>query len=125
MGRPAIKITGGLELFQCLVNKIKNDIESTNKILHAVAYNYDKRELIEYVEIFKSLQIEVDLLTDTYKSIYKSFEDYKTLHKHSGRVKHSILPFVGQLMSTLFGTISESDLENINENINILAKNQE
>ena len=28
-------------------------------------------------------------------------------------------------MSTLFGTMSESDLENINENINILAKNQE
>ena len=28
-------------------------------------------------------------------------------------------------MSTLFGTISESDLDNINENINILAKNQE
>ena len=65
------------------------------------------------------------MLTDTYKSIYKLFDDYKTLHKDSGRVKHSILPFVGQLMSTLFGTISESDLENINENINILAKNQE
>ena len=114
-----------LKPFQGLVNKIKNDIESTSKILHAVAYNYNKRELIEYVETFKSLQIEVDLLTDTYQSIYKTFEDYKTLHKDSGRVKHSILPFVGQLMSTLFGTISESDLENINENINILAKNQE
>lgn len=114
-----------LKPFQGLVNKIKNDIESTSKILHAVAYNYNKRELIEYVETFKSLQIEVDLLTDTYQSIYKTFEDYKTLHKDSGRVKHSILPFIGQLMSTLFGTISESDLENINENINILAKNQE
>ena len=114
-----------LKPFQGLVNKIKNDIESTSKILHAVAYNYNKRELIEYVETFKSLQIEVDLLTDTYQSIYKTFEDYKTLHKDSKRVKHSILPFVGQLMSTLFGTISESDLENINENINILAKNQE
>ena len=28
-------------------------------------------------------------------------------------------------MSTLFGTMSESDLENFNKNINILAKNQE
>ena len=114
-----------LKPFKGLVNKIKNDIESTSKILHAVAYNYNKRELIEYVETFKSLQIEVDLLTDTYQSIYKTFEDYKTLHKDSGRVKHSILPFVGQLMSTLFGTMSESDLENINKNINILATNQE
>ena len=65
------------------------------------------------------------MLTDTYQSIYKTFEDYKTLHKDSGGVKNSILPFVGQLMSTLFGTMSESDLENINENINVLAKNQE
>lgn len=114
-----------LKPFQGLVNKIKDEIESTSKILHAIAYNYDKRELIEYVETFKSLQIEVDLLTDTYQSIYKTFEDYKTLHKDTGRVKHSILPFVGQLMSTLFGTMSESDLEDINRNINILAKNQE
>ena len=65
------------------------------------------------------------MLTDTYQSIYKTSEDYKTLHKDSGRVKHSILPFVGQFMSKLFGTMSESDLENINENINILATNHE
>ena len=71
------------------------------------------------------MQIEVNLLTDTYQSIYKTFEDYKTLHKGTDRVKRSVLPFVGQLMSTLFGTMSENDLENINRNINVLAENQE
>ena len=32
---------------------------------------------------------------------------------------------IGQLMSTLFGTVSESDLENIDRNIKALADNQE
>lgn len=113
-----------LKPFQGLVNKIRDDIEGTSEILRTIAYDYDKKGLIEYVETFKSLQIEADLLTDTYQSIYKTFEDYTTLHKDTGRVKHSILPFVGQLMSTLFGTMSESDLENINRNINLLAENQ-
>ena len=74
-----VTLVHDLKPFQCLVNKIKNDIESTSKIVHAAAYNYNKRELIEYVETFKNLQIEVDLLTDTYQSILKTFEDYKTL----------------------------------------------
>lgn len=114
-----------LKPFQGLVNKIKDEIESTRKILHTIAHDYDQKDLIEYAETFKSLQIEVGLLTDTYQSIYKTFEDYKTLHKDTDRVKHSVLPFVGQLMSTLFGSLSEHDLENINRNIDVLAENQE
>ena len=71
----------------------------------------------------KSLQIEADLLTDTYQSIYRTFENYKILH--NGKDKRSLLPFVGQLMSSLFGTVSENDLENINRNIDILSDHQE
>ena len=41
------------------------------------------------------------------------------------RYKKSLIPIIGQLMSTLFGTVSESDLENIDRNIKILANNQE
>ena len=114
-----------LKPFQGLVNKIKDDIGSTSKILDTIAHDYDRKDLIEYVETFKSLQIEIDLLTDTYQSIYKTFEDYKVLHKDTGSVKHSVLQFVGQLMSTLFGSLSENDLENINRNIDVLAENQE
>ena len=41
------------------------------------------------------------------------------------RNERSLIPIVSQLMSTLFGTASENDLENINRNINALANNQE
>ena len=39
--------------------------------------------------------------------------------------KRSILPILGELMHTLIGTLSEKDLENINNNISVLATNQE
>ena len=36
-----------------------------------------------------------------------------------------MIPLVGNLMSSLFGTLSQNDLDNINRNINILSDNQE
>ena len=64
----------------------------------------------------------MDLLTVTHQSIYKTFEKYKILH--IGRGELSSLPIVGQLMSSLFGTLSQNDIENI-KNIDILSDNQE
>ena len=112
-----------LKPYQGLINKISHDINSTNEIVQAVKDIYRKRNFYVYAETFKSLQIEADLLTDIYQSIYRTFENYKILH--NGKHKRSLLPFVGQLMSSLFGTVSENDLENINRNIDILADNQE
>ena len=65
------------------------------------------------METFKSLRVEVDLLSDTYKSVYDNFDEYQTLSLKSQRVQRSLIPIIGQLMSTLFGTVSEKDLENI------------
>ena len=56
--------------------------------------------------------------------MYNSFDDYPTITLGDHRNKRSVLPIIGQLMSTLFGTVSESDLESVNRNVNILARNQ-
>lgn len=114
-----------LKPYQSFIEKIKSDIKNTNEILQSIKHDYSKSNLMEYAETFKSLQMEVGLLIDTHKSIYASFEEYRVLSKNLKRNRRSVLPFVGQLMSTLFGTISENDLENINRNIDILAENQE
>ena len=74
--------------------------------------------------MFRSLHIEADLLTDTYMSVFDSFEEYQTLSVDKNRSQRSILSIIGQLMSSLFGTFSESDLEDINWNVRTLAKNQ-
>ena len=71
-----------------------------------------------------SLHVEVDILTDTYNSIYDSFDDFQSLSVDNQRNKRSLIPIVGQFMSKLFGTVSENDLDNINRNVKALASNQ-
>ena len=112
-----------LEPYQKLINKIRADVDRTNEIVHVVKNDYHKSKLRAYAETFKSLQLEVDLLSDTYQSIYKTFENYQVLN--TDRSKRSLIPLVGNLMSSLFGTLLQNDLDNINRNINILSDNQE
>ena len=70
------------------------------------------------------MHIEVDLLTDTYNSVYDNFAEYQSLSVNGHRCQRSLIPIIGQLISTLFGTVSENDIENINRNIKALAGNQ-
>lgn len=113
-----------LKAFQLLIDKINNDLERTDNLLKATIDFYEKGSVPGYAETFKSLHIEVDMLTDVHNSIYGSFAEYQSLASHDHMTKRSLLPVIGELMSSLFGTVSESDLENINRNIKTLATNQ-
>ena len=70
------------------------------------------------------LNIEVDLLTDTYNSVYDNFAEYQSLSVYNHRGERSLLQIIRQLMSSLFGTVSENDLKNIDRNIKALTGNQ-
>ena len=72
-----------------------------------------------------SLNVEIDLLADTYKSVYENFDEYQSLSVDSERGQRSLIAIIGKLMSTLFGTVSENELDNINRNIKALASNQQ
>ena len=113
-----------LRPFQKLINQIKNDLLHTDEIVKTITNFYESSNMTGYVETFKSLHIEVDLLTDTYNSVYDNFAEYQSLSVNGHRSQRSLIPIIGQLMSTLFGTVSENDLENINRNIKALAGNQ-
>ena len=113
-----------LRPFQKLINQIKNDLVHTDEIVKTITNFYESSNMTGYVETFKSLHIEVDLLTDTYNSVYDNFAEYQSLSVNGHRSQRSLIPIIGQLMSTLFGTMSENDLENINRNIKALAGNQ-
>ena len=113
-----------LRPFQKLINQIKNDLVHTDEKVKTITNFYESSNMTGYVETFKSLHIEVDLLTDTYNSVYDNFAEYQSLSVNGHRSQRSLIPIIGQLMSTLFGTVSENDLENINRNIKALAGNQ-
>ena len=70
---------------------------------------------------FEGVKQQIDNLKFTYADIKDSFGDYQTL---SGKDKRSILPIVGKALSVLFGTVSESDLDAIQTNVQKLAANQ-
>ena len=110
--------------FQKLINQIKNDLVHTDEIVKTITNFYESSNMTGYVETFKSLHVEVDLLTDTYNSVCDNFAEYQSLSVNGHRSQRSLIPIIGQLMSTLFGTVSENDLENINRNIKALAGNQ-
>ena len=112
-----------LRPFQHLINQIQSDLKSTNDIIPAITKAYKSQNMTGYVETFKSLHIEVDILYDEYMSVYNNFDEYQTLSY--SRNERSLVPIIGQLMSTLFGTVSENDLENINRNINNLANQKQ
>ena len=114
-----------LRPYNKLIDQIKSDLHNTDNIIKTIINNYKRFDETGYAETFESLRVEVDLLSDTYKSVYDQFDEYKIFSPSNQRNKRSLLPVVGQLMSSLFGTVSEDDLENINRNIKNLAENQE
>ena len=114
-----------LRPFQTLISQIENDLARTDEIVRTITNYYESSILTGYVETFESLHVEIDLLTDMYKSVYDNFDEYQSLSVDYQRSKRSLIPFIGQLMSTLFGTVSENELDNINRNIKALASNQE
>ena len=114
-----------LRPFQNLISQIKSDLARTDEIVKTITNFYKRSNLTGYVETFESLHVEIDLLTDTYKSVYENFDEYQSLSVDSERGKRSLIPIIGQLMSTLFGTVSENELDNINRNIKALASNQQ
>ena len=114
-----------LRPFQYLISQIKSDLARTDEIVKTVTNFYKRSNFIGYVETFEILHVEIDLLTDIYKSVCENFDIYQSLSVHNERGKRSLIPVIGQLMSTLFGTVSENELDNINRNIKPLASNQQ
>ena len=114
-----------LRPFQNLISQFKSDLARTDEIVKTITNFYKRSNLTGYVETFESLHVEIDLLTDTYKSVYENFDEYQSLSVDIERGKRSLIPIIGQLMSTLFGTVSENELDNINRNIKALASNQQ
>lgn len=111
--------------FEHLVNKINNDIIETQTIINTILQTYQTPTDINFANTLKDVKFEMNMLMDSYDAIQNNFIQYHEIRSDTKLTKRSILPIVGEIFSALFGTVSESDLENINSNINILANNQQ
>ena len=64
---------------------------------------------------------ELNLLNYSRLALEETFLDYRGLK----RPKRSIIPWVGSVLSTMFGTASEGDLDDIRDNLQQLQDNQD
>ena len=113
-----------LRPYDQFIDKINNNLKYTDRIMKVITNDYKRLNLTGYTETLNSLHVEIDVMTETYKYIHDTFDEYKIFSPKRQRNERSVLPIIGQLMSSLFGVISENDLENINRNIKSLAENQ-
>ena len=58
----------------------------------AITRVYQGQNMTGYVETFKSLHVEVDLLTDEYTSVYNNFDEYQTMSYK--RNERSLIPII-------------------------------
>ena len=70
---------------------------------------YRQRSFTAHHSTLKSLNDEIGLLNDTYKTIKDNFVDYQSLQSDHESTKRSLLPIVGQATSLLFETVSGLD----------------
>ena len=73
---------------------------------------------INFVLVSSKLRLEVESLKRSYNEIYDQLKGYSLLKKRA------ILGFLGEISSVLFGTVSQSQLEQVKSNINSLRLNQ-
>ena len=102
-----------LKPFECLIAQIHYDLVRTDDIMKVITEFHRRSNLTGYIETFRSLHVEVDLLNDTYKSVHENFNEYQTISENNQRYKRSLILKIGQLMNTLFGTVLENYLKNI------------
>ena len=109
-----------LRPFELFINRLFGDILKSSSLAQEVIKRYDRPGKENFMNIFSNLRSEFQSLMVTEVSILDTFKDYQTLH----RQKRSVLPIVGKAMNFLFGTITESDLSSIKNNIRTLSENQ-
>ena len=73
------------------------------------------------VNDFRGLSNELETLRETYFGVNARLAAYHALQP---RNKRSLVPFIGQALSFVFGTVSEGDLGAIRRNLHILRINQ-
>ena len=110
-----------LKPYETLLNKYLTDITKVAVVNWDTIKTIKKDLEPQFTQHFIDLEDELRHLNDTRRKLVDTFDDYRSLHQRSRR---SILPFVGDALSWLFGTTSESDMNNIRVALKTLNSNQ-
>ncbi|MCG8046532.1 MAG: envelope fusion protein [Candidatus Thiodiazotropha endolucinida] len=110
-----------LKTIQIFLTHVAGDIEQVANITKVMLDHYNGPKQQSFTNTLKNLHGEVESLDVVLDGIFQSYTDYRSLGK---RTERSLLPIGGKIMSFLFGTVSESEIEDVRRAINELSKNQ-
>lgn len=111
-----------LSPFRLFLARVSADIDGVANVTDAIIRHYRGPKQDSFLNTLINLREEVDSLYKTMDGILLSYNYYRSLGSRSRR---SVIPVVGRIMSFLFGTISESDLDDVRRGINDLSQNQQ
>ena len=108
-----------LDTHQRFIDKLQYDINEVSALIEIASERYEKPKFQHYYTLFRSLKREIVTVRQTFYDKKRSYLNYASI-----RNKRSVLPFVGDIMSFLFGTISKKRYQ-VQENVQNLARNQQ
>ncbi|MET0106093.1 MAG: hypothetical protein ABW072_13270, partial [Sedimenticola sp.] len=111
-----------LKPFWYFLQRVNLDILKADSVALTLDGRFTKSQQQGFRSTLRYLVEELQTLRGTQNSIVASFKDFKVL---GSRSKRSILPLGGRILSFLFGTLSESDLQDVRKAINDLSGQQQ
>lgn len=126
MSRPNwwIRFVVDLSTYERVFDKLTTDINRTTVMTQQLLNSKKKPSAVQphfYNNVLGGFQSEMALIKGMHEDIIDSFSDYKFLKDSSlegeSRKKQKVLGFVGDILSDLFGVVSERDLSSIQNNI--------
>ena len=104
--------------------RLSQNINNASSLVYEVIDKYHLPPTSDYQRIFEGLKNEIGVIQNMHNDIVFSFNEYKLLREPHSRTKRGVFIFIGDVMSTLFGVLTSTDVEKIQRNINALARNQ-
>ena len=96
-----------LDTYQRFIDKLQYDTNEVSALIEIASERYEKLKFQPYYVLFRSLKREIVTVRQSCYDIKRSHHEYASI-----RNKRSVLPFVGDIMSFLFGPISEKKISN-------------
>ena len=115
-----------LQAYQTYLERLKGHIEKTKQQVTITIRTSRESNRLDFLNLYQGQLKEVESLEEMFTVVSQDLTDVLELQaSRTTRVKRALLPFVGKALSFLFGTVSQSDLESVYKQIDILGDNQQ
>jgi hypothetical protein len=111
-----------LSPYEEMIARMFMELDDVVTVTEKVLTKYTTSSNRAFMVNFKTLNEELQIMRDTFVGMIQSYAQYQEL---SNRPKRALLPLLGDALHWLFGTVTDSDLEAVQKNVEQLSRNQQ